>query len=298
MYLIDRQSVCYLEVSMDVTAFTTHRRSLNTPAGEIAYTELGSGPVALFVHGLGTNGLLWRHVIEDLHDTSRCIAIDLPLHGGTPARDDMSATALAQVVADLCDGLGLTQVDLVGNDTGGAIAQIFAARNRALIRSFTLTNCDCEGNFPPPEFAPVVELARQGGVAATFAGIVADPATWPTNPLTVGYQHPERVSEEVWRAYLTPLGGTMERARDFERILAALDPAEMDAVGEPLRAFDVPTLLVWGTGDAAFGIKWAYHLRDMIPGAREVVEVDGAKVFFPEERPGDLIPHLRRHWGR
>ena len=28
------------------------------------------------------------------------------------------------------------------------------------------------------------------------------------------------------------------------------------------------------------------------------VEVDGAKVFFPEERPEDLIPHLRRHWGR
>ena len=72
---------------MDVSTFTAHRRSLDTPAGEIAYTELGSGPVALFVHGLGTNGVLWRHVIEDLRDTSRCIAIDLPLHGGTPGRE-------------------------------------------------------------------------------------------------------------------------------------------------------------------------------------------------------------------
>jgi hypothetical protein len=43
---------------------------------------------------------------------------------------------------------------------------------------------------------------------------------------------------------------------------------------------------------------WAYYLRDLIPGAREVVEVDGAKLFFPEERPGDLVPHLDRHWGR
>ncbi|HEX3513447.1 MAG TPA: alpha/beta hydrolase [Trebonia sp.] len=283
---------------MDVTTFTAHRRSLDTPAGEIAYTELGAGPVALFVHGLGTNGVLWRHVIENLRDTSRCIAIDLPLHGGTPGRDDLSVTALAQVVADLCDGLGLAQVDLVGNDTGGAIAQIFAARHPDRIRSFTLTNCDCEGNFPPAEFVPVVELAQQGMLAAGLAAIAADPAAWPASPLGAGFEHPELVPEDVWRSYVAVLGDTTERARDFERMVAALVPAEMDAVSQPLRALDAPTLLVWGTGDATFGVKWAYHLRDLIPGAREVVEVDGAKIFFPEERPDDLIPHLRRHWGR
>jgi pimeloyl-ACP methyl ester carboxylesterase len=286
------------EAPVDVSTFNTHRRSLDTPAGEIAYTELGSGPAALFVHGVGTSGLLWRQVIENLSDTSRCIAIDLPAHGGTPARDDMSAAAIAQMVADLCDGLGLTQVDLVGNDTGGAIAQIFAARHQDRIRSLVLTNCDCEGNFPPPDFAPVIDLARQGGVAPMLTALVADPATWSTSPLSAGYEHPEQVPDEVWRAYLTAAGGTAERARDFERLLAALDPADINAVSEPLRALDAPTLVVWGTGDPTFGIKWAYHLRDVIPGAQEVVEVDGAKIFFPEERPADLIPHLRRHWGR
>ena len=283
---------------MDVSTFITHRRSLDTPAGKIAYTEWGSGPVALFVHGLGTSGLLWRHVIENLHDTSRCIAIDLPMHGGTPARDDMSVTAMAQVVADLCDGLGLTQVDLVGNDTGGAVAQIFAARHPERIRSLTLTNCDCEGNFPPPEFAPVIEQARQGAIASVMAALAANPATWPTSPLSVGYQYPDRVPEEVWRAYLTGIAGTMERACESERLIAAIDAADIEAVSQQLRALEAPTLLVWGTGDPGFGIKWAYYLRDLIPGAREVVEVDGAKLFFPEERPGDLIPHLRRHWGR
>jgi pimeloyl-ACP methyl ester carboxylesterase len=283
---------------MDVSTFTAHRRSLHTPAGDIAYTEFGSGPTALFVHGLGTNGLLWRHVIEQLQDTSRCIAIDLPLHGGTPGRDDLSVTALAQVVADLCDGLGLTQVDLVGNDTGGAVAQIFAARHPELIHSLTLTNCDCEGNFPPPEFAPVVELARQGGLAPGLAAIAADSAAWPTSPLGAGFEHPELVPDEVWRSYVTALGETPERAREFERMIAALVPAEMEAVSEPLRALNVPTQLVWGTGDPTFPVKWAYFLLDMIPGAWEVIEVDGAKLFFPEERPGDLVPHLREFWRR
>ena len=53
---------------------------------------------------------------------------------------------------------------------------------------------------------------------------------------------------------------------------------------------------VWGTGDPNFGVEWAYRFRDAVPGVTEVVEVPGAKLFFPDERPGDLLPHLRRHW--
>jgi pimeloyl-ACP methyl ester carboxylesterase len=190
----------------------------------------------------------------------------------------------------------------VGNDTGGAVAQIFAARQPGRLRSLTLTNCDSEGNFPPPDFAAVVGLARHGELAeqlaALTARLMADPAAWADSPLSVGYQHPEQVPFEVRLAHLAAAGGTPERARDFERLLASIDDADLEAVSGALRALDVPTLLVWGTGDAAFGIKWAYQLRDMIPGAREVIEVDEAMVFFPEERPGDLVPHLRAHWGR
>jgi pimeloyl-ACP methyl ester carboxylesterase len=55
-------------------------------------------------------------------------------------------------------------------------------------------------------------------------------------------------------------------------------------------------LVVWGTGDILFRVRWAYRLRDTIPGVTEVVEIEGAKLFFPDERAIDLVPHLRRHW--
>jgi pimeloyl-ACP methyl ester carboxylesterase len=58
----------------------------------------------------------------------------------------------------------------------------------------------------------------------------------------------------------------------------------------------VPTLVVWGTGDEFFDVSWAYWLRDTIPGTTRVVTVDGARLFFPEERPMDLVPHLEQHW--
>jgi pimeloyl-ACP methyl ester carboxylesterase len=284
---------------MDVNTFLSHRRLLATPSGVIACTEFGVGPAALFVHGVGTSGVLWRQVIAELSGTSRCVAVDLPAHGASPARDDMSVAALAEALADLCDSLGLGQVDLVGNDTGGAVAQIFAARHPGKLRSLTLTNCECEGNFPPPDFAPVVELARQGAYAPLVAELAANPATLAANPqANAGYQDPDRVSLDVWREYATGIAGSIERARGFERLIASLDAADIDAVGGQLRTLQAPTLLVWGTADPNFAVTWAYHLRDMIPGAREVVEVDGAKMFFPEERPEDLVPHLRRHWGR
>ena len=54
---------------------------------------------------------------------------------------------------------------------------------------------------------------------------------------------------------------------------------------------------MWGTADVFFPVKWAYWLRDTIPGAREVVELEGAKLFLPWERPVELAAALRNFWG-
>lgn len=283
---------------MDISTYLAHRTAIATDAGEIACAQFGEGPAALFVHGLATNGALWRHVIEQVSDTTRCVAIDLPGHGGTPPRDDLSLAALAGTLTELCDGLGLDQVDLVSNDTGGAVAQVFAARHPERLRTLTFTNCDTEGNFPPPEFAPIVDQAKQGQLAEMVTAIFADRASWRTGPLAGGYEHPETVPEDALACYYEPIGGTIEKARAFERLLAALDPADLEGVTGALRTLTVPTLIAWGTGDQMFGMKWAQQLRETIPGARNVVEVEGAKTFFPEERPGDLVPHLRSLWGR
>jgi pimeloyl-ACP methyl ester carboxylesterase len=283
---------------MDISTFASHRQTVSTASGEIAYTEWGTGPAAVFVHGVGTNGALWRHAIERLQDSTRCIAVDLPGHGGSPAREDPTVRAMAQAVIDLCAALGLEQVDLVGNDTGGAVTQLVAIQRPDALRSLVLTNCDTEGNFPPPGFAPVVQTAQRGELAAALTALAANPAAVPQSPLGIGYEHPELVPADVWRAYLEPFGGDMERARQSERIIAALEPEQMKGVKDGLRDLRVPTLLVWGTADESFGLAEAYELRDLIPGAREVAEIPGGKLFFPEEHPEELAAHLRRHWAR
>ena len=111
-----------------------------------------------------------------------------------------------------------------------------------------------------------------------------------------GYEHLDRVDPAVIRSYLEPCFGSLERAREFERMLSVMDDADLAAVTPQLRELTVPTLIVWGTGDAFFDVSWAYWLRDTIPGATRVVTVEGARLFFPDERPMDLVPHLEQHW--
>src|SRR5881394_85815 len=94
--------------------------SVATASGRIAYVEAGSGPVALFVHGVLMNGHLWRHQLAALGDIRRCIALDILAHGDTEvaAGQDLSVTAVAAMLGEFLDALGVDHVDLVGNDSG------------------------------------------------------------------------------------------------------------------------------------------------------------------------------------
>jgi pimeloyl-ACP methyl ester carboxylesterase len=292
-------------IVVQLTEFDAHRHSITTRSGEISYIDVGpagTGPVALFVHGIATNARLWRNVIGALSgqrpDHRRCIAPDLPLHGHSPVTtdQDLSVAALAEGLEDFCDALGLTSIHLVANDTGGAIAQIFAARHPERLATLTFTNCDTAGNLPPEEFKPTVELARAGNLAPTAVALFADLDAAAKVAFGNSYEHLDRVDPAVIRSYLEPCFGSLERAREFERMLAAMDDADLVAVTPQLRELTVPTLIVWGTGDAFFDVSWAYRLRDTIPGTTRVVTVDGARLFFPDERPMDLVPHLEQHW--
>src|SRR5436305_9828997 len=146
------------------------RHGVETAPGRISYTEQGTGPVALFVHGVLLNGHLWRHQLSQLSDTRRCIAVDLLAHGETEIApgQDVSVTANARMIAQFLDALGIDQVDLVGNDSGGGIAQIFAALYPRRVRSLALTNCDAHDNWPPQAFLGFVEMCAAGGLPDTL----------------------------------------------------------------------------------------------------------------------------------
>jgi pimeloyl-ACP methyl ester carboxylesterase len=278
---------------------TATKRMIQTPSGRIAYTEQGTGPVALFVHGVLLNGHLWRHQLAHLSDMRRCIALDLLAHGDTEitSNQDVSVTANARMLEELLAALAIEHVDLVGNDSGGGIAQIFAASHPQRVRSLTLTDCDAHDNWPPDAFKPFLAMAANGGLSGTLNAMLANKNIY-RSPEALGpaYEHPERVTDESIEIYLRPLVKTEQRTRDFQRFLAAFDNKHTLAIEAGLKALKAPTLIVWGTDDVYFDVKWSWWLAETIAGTRRRVEFEGARIFFPEERWPEFNQELRAHW--
>jgi pimeloyl-ACP methyl ester carboxylesterase len=273
-------------------------RSIQTPSGRISYAEVGSGPVALFVHGVVLNKHLWRHQLAGLSDIRRCIAVDLLAHGDTEIEpnQDVSVSANANMLREVLDALQVDQVDLVGNDSGGGIAQIFAALNPNRVRTLTLTNCDTHDNWPPEAFKPFVDMAVAGGLRDTLNAMLADKTIY-RSPGTLGpaYERPENVSDEDIEIYLRPLVRSEQRTRDLQRFVAAFDHKHTVVIEPQLRTLQAPTLIVWATDDVYFPVKWAYWLAETILGAKPPVELVGARIFFPEERAEEFNQLLRDH---
>ena len=275
------------------------KKSMETISGRISYAEQGAGPVALFVHGVLMNGYLWRHQLANLSDIRRCVAVDLLAHGDTEIApdQDVSVTANAQMLRQFLDALKIDRVDLVGNDSGGGIAQIFAALYPKRVRSLTLTDCDAHDNWPPEAFKPFLATAAAGGLRGTLDAMLSDKSIY-RSPQALGpaYEHPERVSDESIEKYLRPLVRSEQRTRDFQRFLAAFDCKHTLAIEDRLKALQAPTLIVWGTDDVYFDVKWSHWLANNIPGTRRRVEFKDARIFFPEERWEDFNNELREHW--
>src|SRR5262249_40625 len=275
-------------------------RHVKTPSGPISYVEAGSGPVALFVHGVLLNKHLWRHQMAGLSDIRRCISIDLLAHGDTEIAldQDVSVTANAKMLREALDALQIDQVDVVGNDSGGGIAQIFAALNPERVRSLTLTNFDTHDKLPPQPSKPFVEMVPAGGLSKTLNAMLSDKSIYRSpGALGPAYEHPETAPDEDIEIYLRPHLRSEQRTKDLERFVLAFDHKHTLAIEPQLRKLQAPTLIVWGTDDVYFPVKWAHWLAEAIPGAKPPVELAGARIFFPEERAEAFNRLLRSHWG-
>ena len=257
--------------------------------GTIHYRDQGSGPVIVLIHGLLVNATVWDPLIAELSTGARCIAPDLPLGSHRipmPADADLSPLGVANLIAELIEALELSDVTLVGNDTGGALCQLVCAHHPARLGRLVLTNCDAFEHFPPPALRPIIwGLARIPGSVAALDLLgrsrLMRKASMSLAPLTV-----EPVPDALLKDWISPLHDRGVR-RDLTRVARGIAPDVMLDAEPGLRRFDRPALIVWGMRDKFFPVADAQRLAQTLPDAR-LERIDNARTFVQLDDPGRL----------
>jgi pimeloyl-ACP methyl ester carboxylesterase len=204
------------------------------------------------------------------------------------------------MLAAFLDHLHIETVDLVGNDSGGLVSQLFLAHYPNRVRTLLLTNCDVDENNPPAGFVPLVALAKQG--LFTDRVIVPtlnnkDAARSAKGFAGQTYTYPDRFADETIEMYFRPLVVDTLRKSQVDQYAVALGATELVAIRENLRQWKGPARMVWGLKDPLFGVQWAEWLDRTLPGSRGIRRVEGAQLFFPEEMPDIIAEEATNLWG-
>lgn len=263
---------------------------------DIDYTDTGTGPAVLFVHGVYVTGALWNDVIAELADGFRCVAPTWPLgaHSTSSEGADLGAEAAARRIMHFIEQLDLTDVTVVANDTGGGLVLSMLgdpSLDTSRISRLVLTNCDSYEHFPPGSFAQIVKLCRRSSAAGGL--VLRLLATGPGKKffLKAVSKHPP--SPERQRDIFGAFATSDAARRDGVTVTASLDPALTMRAAPAIEAFDRPVILTWGTEDQFFPLDHARRLRDAFPRAM-LIEIPDCSTYVMLDAPQVLVDAIRR----
>ena len=265
--------------------------SVTIAGGTLDYRTLGPAdselPPVVFVHGFLVDSTLWDPVAAQLADHGvRSVLVDWPLGSHrTPMNPDadLSPIGVARMINEVLDVLGLTDVTLVGNDTGGALCQLLLADDASRIGRLVLTNCDAFENFPPKAFVPLFHIAKHPALTKAMLAPTRLRAI-RHSPLAYGLLLRAPRDAEMTRRWIAPSLGDRAIRDDIARFARAFDGKALVAIAPALRKFTGPTRIVWGTSDRCFTLSSARRLADAFADAR-LIEVPEATTFVSIDAP-------------
>ncbi len=277
------------------------RQYMQSKFGRIAYLDEGRGDTVLLLHGFPLNNFQWRGVIPRLTGLRRCLAPDFMGLGYTEVAQGQSVAPLdqAEMLADFLDQLSIASVDLIANDSGGAVAQIFAVKYPDRVRSILFTNCDVEPDSPPPALEPVIEMARDGTYPDKWLVPWLNDKELARSKDGLGglcYSKPGQPTDEAVDMYLSPLVRSAERKALTNAYTLGLTPNPLAGIEAELRKLKMPVRIVWGMADDIFAKESPDYLDGIMPNSKGIRRLKTAKLFFPEEYPEIVADEAVELW--
>lgn len=226
----------------------------------LAYTDVGTGPPIVLIHGYPFNRSLWTEQTEALNSKYRVVAPDLRGFGESDSSEGTATMArMAEDVAALMDALAIEQAVIGGLSMGGyvalAFARMFPARVKALVLADTRAQADSEeGKQTRHQQAEKALSEGMAGIADAMLPKLLTPDTVSKRPELV-----KRVRDMMLK---TKPGGAAA---------ALLGMAERDDQTEFISSIRVPALILVGREDAITPVADSEKMQSRIEGSRLVV---------------------------
>jgi pimeloyl-ACP methyl ester carboxylesterase len=261
---------------------------VSTRLGRLPVRLHGAGPPVLCVHGAFVDSRIFDATALRLTDDATVVLPDLPQGAhrhAVPDRGRLHADGIADALADVLAATELGPAVVVGNDNGGAISQVLAARHPDRVAGLVLAGCEVLEHFPPPAFAPFIAGARWPATLTGFArllripALLADPG--PFNIFTVrgfgrSYVH------EITAGLL----GEPGVRNDLAAFMTSLRPETLLRASSRLGYLHGRAEVVWPRRDIFFPARDGRRAAALLDS--QVGWADGSKTFVPVDRP-DLV---------
>ena len=259
------------------------------------YLDVGAGETLLFVHGNPTWSFAWRHLVRELSQEYRTIAVDHIGCGFSDKPQDYDYT-LARHIANLerfIVSLDLKQITLVAHDWGGAIGMGAAARLPERFSRFVLMNTAAFRSKRIPWRIAVCRWPMLGTFAVRGLNLFSIFATW------MAVNKKGRMTKEVCQGYLAPYDSWANRVAVLRFVQdIPLGPSHpsyptLVEVEEGLSQFqDSPMKLIWGMKDWCFTPVFLKEFQRRFPKADATEIGDAGHYLFEDAR--DQLPNLIR----
>jgi pimeloyl-ACP methyl ester carboxylesterase len=201
---------------------------------------------------------------------------------------DLSFPAIARLVAEFADRLGLDDVTLVGNDTGGALVQLLMAGRAPRVTRVVLVSCDAFDNFPPGLTGKT--LVATGKLPPALFGLFMQQLRLrPARRLPVAFGWLTKRGDAATARWIKPVLTDPAVRRDTTRMLRAIagDRRLLLRTAESLSGFDRPVLVIWARRDRVMPLAHGRRLAELLPRA-SLTEIDDSYTLVPLDQPAQL----------
>lgn len=241
-------------------------------------TELGpaDGPVLLLAHGFGTDQGMWQRILPRLTERHRVVLFD---HVGSGRSDPKAYSgerystldAYTEDLVDICEGLRLHDVTIIGHSVGAMMAIAAAARNPSLVASVILMAAS-------PSYMDRAEDGYDGGFSREdldelFESLDANYLVWAARMAPVFMGQPQRpdLGAELQHKFERT---NPQTAREFARV------AFLSDVRHLLGEVSVPALIMQCSEDIVAPMHIGVYMHERLQ--RGTLVNMKAKGHFPQ----------------